>query len=364
MDVRIDCLHYKGDRPCGFAPSCGACSAYAPSGEDILIVKTGARGDVLRTTALLPGLKRRYPQSGIVWLTAPESRDLLLNNPIIHSIYSLDISDILPLLAREFDVLISLDKEEAPTAAASLIRAVRKFGFGRNERGRLVPFNPASEYALRLGLDDELKFRRNHKTYQEIVYDMAELDYRGDGYVFRLEPCEKDKAERFFRALGPHAEHPRIGLNTGAGDMFPTKQWPEAHFLELIRILHKSGSSVFLLGGERERDMNTRLERESRGAAKDTGCGHSLREFAGFVNAMDAVVSSDTLGMHLAIALEKKVVALFGPTCPREIDLYGRGVRLFAELDCSPCYRKACPETLCMAALSPEKVAEALREPL
>ena len=42
---------------------------------------------------------------------------------------------------------------------------------------------------------------------------------------------------------------------------------------------------------------------------------------------MDVVVCSDTLGMHLAIALKKKIVVLFGPTCPQEIDLYGRGVK-------------------------------------
>ena len=58
----------------------------------------------------------------------------------------------------------------------------------------------------------------------------------------------------------------------------------------------------------------------------------------------DVVVSGDTLGMHMAIALEKHVVAWFGPTCPAEIDLYGRGVKVLAEVGCAPCYRPSCPE--------------------
>ena len=90
----------------------------------------------------------------------------------------------------------------------------------------------------------------------------------------------------------------------------------------------------------------------------DTGTGHPLSEFAGFVEAMDVVVSSDSLGMHLAIALGKKVVALFGSTCPQEISLYGRGTKLFAGVPCAPCYKQTCPDMTCMNEITPERVFE------
>jgi ADP-heptose:LPS heptosyltransferase len=88
----------------------------------------------------------------------------------------------------------------------------------------------------------------------------------------------------------------------------------------------------------------------------NTGSENSLLEFAGFISVMDVVVSSDSLAMHLAIALGKKVVALFGSTCPQEITLYGRGTKIFAGLPCSPCYKSRCEEMTCMKAITAEQV--------
>jgi heptosyltransferase-2 len=88
----------------------------------------------------------------------------------------------------------------------------------------------------------------------------------------------------------------------------------------------------------------------------NTGTDNALLEFAGFISLLDLVVSSDTLGMHLAIALKKPVIALFGPTCPQEIDLYDRGAKLFKGVACSPCYRAACPDAVCMSEITPERV--------
>jgi ADP-heptose:LPS heptosyltransferase len=58
------------------------------------------------------------------------------------------------------------------------------------------------------------------------------------------------------------------------------------------------------------------------------------------------VVSGDTLGMHIAIGLAKLVVAWFGLTCEQEIELYGRGVKLVADVPCRPCWQKECAEAL------------------
>ena len=56
------------------------------------------------------------------------------------------------------------------------------------------------------------------------------------------------------------------------------------------------------------------------------------------------------------VAGEKKIIALFGPTCPQEIDLYGQGSKLFAGVDCSPCYKQTCPHIKCMEEITPEQV--------
>ena len=75
--VALDCRYYIGDRPCIFVRECTGCPHYSPQGTRILIIKTGALGDVLRTTILLGGIKRAYPESHITWITAPAAVPLV-----------------------------------------------------------------------------------------------------------------------------------------------------------------------------------------------------------------------------------------------------------------------------------------------
>lgn len=359
MQIRSDCVHFKGETPCVFKRLCEGCPEFAPFGKKILLIKRAAMGDVLRTTALLPGLKRKYPESSVFWVVDPESEDLLRHNPFIDRILPFSPESLLALAAARFDVLICLDKDRGATALATLLSCERKSGFGMNEHGCLVPFNAGAEYATRLGVDDDLKFRRNERIYQEINAEAAEIPYENDPYVFVLSDPDRRAAREFMRRRRTEPGRPAVGLNTGAGSKFETKQWPESHYRSLIDLLTtRIEADVFLLGGEREREMNGRLAASAPKSVFDTGAGHPLREFAGFVEAMDVVVSSDSLGMHLAIALGKTVVALFGSTCPQEISLYGRGTKLFAGVPCAPCYKQTCPDMKCMNEITPGQVFE------
>lgn len=359
--IKDDCALFRGDKPCRARRLCGGCPEYDPLGAKtkVLILKCRAQGDVLRTTALLPGLERKYPRSHVTWLVDAESVDLLAGNPLVTSVLPLGLEAVLSLEVREFDVLVCLDKEPGITALATKVQAARKFGFGMNVHGNLAAFNEASSYAVRLGIDDGLKYRTNRKTYQEIAAEVAEVDYARDEYVFELGDEAKRKAREFMKAHGVDPSRPAVGLNTGAGTKFETKQWPLGHYRELIRgLAEELGANVFLLGGPREEALNTALAAGAPPRVYNTGNDHDLPDFAGFVSLMNVVVTSDTLGMHLAIALKKKVVALFGPTCPQEIDLYDRGVKIFAGAPCAPCYKQTCLDTVCMKGIRPGRVLE------
>jgi len=361
--LKADCLYFRGDKPCTYKRLCKGCPHYLPFPTRILIIKCRAQGDVLRTTALLPGIKRKYPQSHITWLVDSESLDLLANNPLIDRVLGHSMECILTLLVEQFDILISLDKEPPSTSLATMIKSANKFGFGMNDCGNLIPFNKEAEYAYQLGVDDDLKFIHNRMTYQEIIYKTLDIEYQKDGYVFQLEEIHKEKASRFFQEKAIERARPAIGLNTGAGIKFETKQWPPENYLQLIALIDdKLKANTFLLGGKRETELNRHLKKASQSEVFNTGNDNSLLEFAGFLSMMDIVVSSDTLGMHLALAQGKKVVALFGPTCPQEINLFGQGTKLFAGVDCSPCYKQTCPDMTCMDNITPEQVFDEIKK--
>src|SRR3989344_2788364 len=94
---------------------------------NILIIKVGAIGDVIRTTALLPGLKEKYPQAKISWLTKKTSRELLSSNPLIQKIYTLE-SDQQTILRESYDLLINLDDDLSICKLAASIKADKHMG--------------------------------------------------------------------------------------------------------------------------------------------------------------------------------------------------------------------------------------------
>jgi heptosyltransferase-2 len=361
--IRLDCRQFKGNAPCQLNSSCKSCSHYQPQGKKILIIKLSAVGDVLRTTCILHGLKRKYPQSFIAWLTKKESRDLLKGNSFIDRllIYSPDAIHRLEL--ERFDILISLDKEDEATTLATAVEAKRKIGFGLDRKtGNLIPLNKESLYAFKLGICDELKFRQNQKTYPEIIFEMAGLKYQNDEYILNIQDSDKVYAKELFSKIGIKNNDLIIGLNTGAGDRFANKAWTEDGFVELIRLIRaNTQAKVLLLGGPQETQRNASTLSKSGNLAYDAGCNHSLSQFAAIVDFCALVVSGDTTALHIAIALKKKVVALFGSTAHQEIELYGRGRKILSDIKCRPCYRKACEKQInCMSLIKPAEVFQAI----
>lgn len=365
MTWRTDCRHFEGYRPCRVGLQCRGCPGYSAWRKRCLIIKLAAKGDVLRTTPLALALKQGDPGLQITWLTDPDAAPLLENNPTIDRLLCYGPEALTQLSAESFDRIICLDKEPRAAGLASVLEAERKTGFGWDPLGCLIPLDRGSRYLYDLGLSDHLKFRVNHKSYQQLVIEAAGLDYRGQTYQYQATPEETEWADRYLKKLlGRKAGRPLIGLNTGVGRVFPTKAWPEQHFAELAKAIHRRRLGLALvLGGPDEKALVSQIVRAVPGALA-VSCALDLRQFAAVISRLELLASSDSLAMHLGIALGVKVIALFGPTCQQEIDLYGRGEKLTAGADCSPCYRTSCPEAKCMSGISSEEVLAAIKRNL
>lgn len=361
---KLDCRYFLGDRPCQFKRACLECAHYSPMGQRILIIKLAAIGDVLRTTPLLSGLKRAYPQSHITWIVDKEAYPLLKDIPLIDRLLTFDYNSLFPLEMEKFDLVIGLEKEPRGAALASKVRAQEKKGFGLGEKGNIYPLNKGSEYAFSLGLDDDLKFFQNRKTYPELIFEMADLPYQKDEYILAISAEDQNFAEEFARQNGIQKGEIIVGLNTGAGDVFANKAWTIEGYIELIKKLRPEPQvRLLLLGGPKERERNAIILKKFKRGVIDTGCDNTLGQFAGLINLCHIIVTGDTTALHIAIALKKKVVAMFGPTCAQEIELYGRGEMIKTPLPCAPCYRRKCAVSpSCMEAISAEEVLQKVQK--
>jgi heptosyltransferase-2 len=362
---KLNCRNYRGDRPCaaGLQGVCPQdCDQFSAMGHRVLVIKLGALGDVIRTAALLPGLKEAWPQSHITWVTRPSGVRMLANHPLIDRLLVFDSETLGHLKYESFDLCLSLDKEAAPAALAMQINARDRRGIGLSRYGTAYPLNSECTYYFRLGLDDRLKFAQNQKSYQQLIYEALGLEYRGQRQRLYPDAAHRVWARQCWQDLGVQPDESVVGLNTGAGRVFANKNWPDEKYVALARRLMKAhGWRVAVLGGPDERERNRAISDACPGVLK-AGCDHGELQFAALVRHCNVLVTGDTMALHVAVAQDVPVVGLFGPTCAQEIDLYGRGEKIETTLACAPCYRRHCDQAPhCMDNISVERVLTAVQ---
>ncbi|MFT5681384.1 MAG: ADP-heptose:LPS heptosyltransferase [Myxococcota bacterium] len=343
-----DCRHFTGYKPCRFGRPCEGCPHHDPVATEILLINLDALGDVLRTTAVLHPIHRAWPNARITWLTRPRAAALLAEHPLIDRVLTLSVEAHIELSARRFDVLLNVDKSRIAGGLAVSLDAADRRGFGVDGRGNIVPLNPEAEYLYATGLDDELKFRINDKSEPQMLCEAFGLPWVEDAYTLH--------------GITPAGPRRRVGFNTGCSPLYSYKKLPLTTQAAAIRQLYaQTGEPVLLLGGPEDTQRNTELAAMLGDACEPTPTTGGLRAGAAQVARCDVVVSGDSLGMHMAIALGCHVVVWFGVTCPQEILLYGRGIKLQADVSCAPCWRRSCDNTpKCFDAVPPEWITEAV----
>jgi lipopolysaccharide heptosyltransferase III len=363
-EIAFDCKFFLGDRPCVWHKQTGvlcSCDRYEKVEERLLIIKLDAMGDVLRSTALLPPLAEVHPRAAITWITRKESVALLQRNPYVAEVIELGPEALVHLQTRTFDRVINLDASKTSSALAAAARSNRKDGFVLDERGYVQPTNEAARRWLEAGVFDDIK-RQGSATYQDRMADILGLSGREHHYVLELSADEVARGRKHLESIGLDFDRPVIGLNTGAGGRWPLKQWREEGYVDLVaRIDRHEPAQFLLLGGPAEQERNDRLKRASSVRLLDPGCDNTVRHFAALLSHCDVAVTGDTLAMHLALALGKRTVVLFGPTSAAEIDLYGLGEKVVPKMECLSCYKNSCDFVPnCMDLISTDMVEEAV----
>ncbi len=143
-----------------------------------------------------------------------------------------------------------------------------------------------------------------------------------------------------------------------------TKNWPPEYFADVARRLANIGARILLLGGRDEKPVCDAIERSlgaESGVVNYAGRTR-LPELGGLMSNCDLVITVDSGPMHMAAAIGRPVLALFGPTEPTRTGPYGRSSQtLWVDgLSCRPCFSKSCARTdiACMRQLYPSRVAD------
>lgn len=356
------CKRFTGYKPCYPDHNCWieGCKDNIAIGTKILIINFDAMGDVLMTTAQLPALKRKYPESTIHWITLSISAPLIKNNPLVDQVFAYNVESLSIISQIEYDLVLNVDKSQRSCALLNSISAKRKLGFGLNKDGKIIPMNEGAHYNYNLGMDDNLKFKVNKRTRQDYLAETFEVDYKRDDYIFNFTDEELKFIEQYKKENGIGEKNFVVGFNTGCSLLYPNKKMTiDQHIYLIEKLLSlKKGFKIVLLGGPEDTERNQEIYSRFQNKIINTPTNLGVRRGACFENLADVVVTGDSFGMHLAIALKKYVIAWFGVSCWTEIDLYDRGVKLYQEnLFCSPCWKKECPYDLeCIKMIDVDKI--------
>ncbi len=364
--LKIDCIHFYGDRPCNFHKNdgrkCDDCDEYKPINFKILIIKLDAIGDVLRTTSILPPLRTKYPDAFITWCTKSNATQLFSNNNFVDEIITTEEDALFRINAEEYDIVINLDTSKISSSIAASAKGKNKIGFVLNKKGYVEATSKAADKWLEMSAFDDLK-KENKQTYQEIMYEILELDKTKIAQpILKLSDADLEKGNSLAKKWMLSKKCTTVGLNVGIGTKWPSKGWPAKRWEELIETLNSKNHQLLLLGGRDEKELITELCKKYKFLI-NTGYNNSLVEFAAIVNLCDILITADTLALHIGTALDKKIIALFGPTSINEIDLYRKGKKVTAPDECKCYYNRYCTEEVsCMEKITSGMVIKAISE--
>jgi ADP-heptose:LPS heptosyltransferase len=373
-DLQIPkCKRYSGYKPCYSYKNCleNGCAEDTDSnklGVKILIISLDAMGNVLLNTSVLHAIKTKFPVSTIFWITMKNAVKILNNSKFIDKVYSWDDESRMILRNVEFDYLYNADKSDYACAFANEIKSKNKLGFLLNSDGKIIPANNSAMYSYMMGINDQLKFRENKKSGVEIIHEVFELDYQRDEYEFYFNEEESAFIDNYKKEINYDIKYLYVGLNTGCSLLFPNKKMTiEQHITLIKKFLLQENIIIVLLGGREDNERNSEIfnafDKTDKKRIINTPTTEGLRNGASFMSITDIVITGDSFGLHLAIALRKYVIVWFGLSCSAEIELYGRGEKIIPEgLECSPCWKRECPYNLeCISMIDLDKIVKLVK---
>ena len=284
----------------------------------ILVIRLSAIGDVLLATLLVRRLKRRFPDARIDFLVKEAYAPLLRSNPNIDAVLTFfpergfsEISRVSrQIRADGYDAVVDLQ--------ASPRSFLLRFFSGAGQQRRHRPRRWRRFLLVHFGVDAYKNIPPIPLRYLESVAGWGVED---DGLGLDLEITVEDRASLLglLRSEGFPAEGRMIVLAPGAGRA--TKRWRPEGFAEVAVHFFKRGCRVVLAGGFGDRGICDTINRMAGGKLYNVSGACSLTETAALLDMADLMITNDTGVMHMASALGKKVVALFGPTS-RQLGFY------------------------------------------
>lgn len=332
----------------------------------ILIIGPSWVGDMVMAQTLFACLKLRHGPDCLIDVLAPDwSRPILERMPEVNQALSFPLGHgVLGLTERRrIGRRLSGQYDQAILLPNSLKSALVPFFAG-------IPLRTGWRGEMRYGLLNDLR-KLDKAQYPLMIERFMALAYPPAHQLSRpyprptlaIDPVTREAALARF---GLELDRPVLALCPGA-EFGESKRWPAEHYAAVAEQKIRLGWQVWLFGSKTDHPVGEQirqrlipgLREESMNLAGET----SLAEAIDLLSCAAAVVSNDSGLMHVAAALNRPLVAVYGSTSPEFTPPLAEQVEIVRlGIECSPCFDRTCRfgHYKCLRDLPPRRVADAL----
>ena len=325
----------------------------------ILIIHTAFIGDIILSTPLISKLRDKYPESNITYLTIPDGKTILKNNP-------------------KLDKIISYDKKGKDRGFISLwklIKNLRKekydlvFSLHRYLRSSLIAYGTGAPIIIGYNVAPASFLFSEKILYDKSKHEVERLlsfvNYKeGQRYEIELYPSIKDR-EKVTELIGNFQNRKLVVI--APGSKWATKRWPVDYFNEVIENLSKNNDILLaVIGGKEDSKLNLTIPNNILDFRGKT----SLLESVAIIERSTLLLSNDSSPIHMGSAFSNvRILGIFGPT----IKKFGffpwstnSKVYEIENLECRPCGlhgSSECPRGhfKCMMEIHPQIIIDDIK---
>jgi len=326
--------------------------------KKILVIGPSWVGDTMLMHPMLLRLKQRHPQSSIDVLALPRIASLLHTMPEVDEVIDNPFPHGALQLVARYQFGKTLRGEQYDQA----------FVLPNSLKSALVPF--FAHIPVRTGYVGEARYgllndvrKLNKKIFPLMVERYAQLAEDAQGEISRpvanpkLEVSESQR-KATLKKLGLPMDKPVAVFCPGA-EYGPAKRWPVPYFAEIAQRLQKHGFAIWLVGSAKDSEIADKIVSMGNPACRNLCGSTDLDDAIVLLSIAELVISNDTGLMHLAAALDRPMLALFGSSSPQFTPpLSPKAEVIKLDLKCSPCFKRECPlgHFNCMMKLTPDLV--------
>jgi heptosyltransferase-2 len=325
-------------------------------------------GDAVMTVPALRELRRVVPHAHITLATRPWAEGLFadadfLDDLLIYERRPRHLRDVARQVrewrARRFDLALLFQNAFEAAVIAAAARVPVRMGYATDGRRALLT-QPLPLPRWRSERHEVFYYLNLIAELERALYGASSVEEREPRFDLTVSEKRKAEARAILAAEGVRLTRTLVALCPGSTNS-RAKRWPAERYSALAdRLVKEVGAEVLLVGSADELEVSREVEAHMSERAHVLTGRTNLAQAVAVLSLVDLLVTNDTGPAHIAPALNRPTLVIFGPTDPRTTRPFAASAEILRRPpDCAPCMLRDCPiDHRCMTAISPEEVFE------